>query len=343
MGNDQQIVNLEKEFEEKIKDVSTLEELEKLRVEFVGRKGKVTELLKQIPKLPPEERKEFGKTCNQLKKRIETLIKEKGRQLKEKEKQERLRKEQIDVTLPGRRRPIGALHPVTKTLKEIVRFFTGLGFAVAEGPEVETDFYNFEALNIPKGHPAREMQDTFYVSDEVVLRTHTSPVQVRVMEKQEPPIQIIAPGKVYRKDADVTHTPMFHQVEGLMVDERVTFADLKGILELFLKEIFGSKTKVRFRPSYFPFTEPSAEVDIGCVICGGKGCKVCKGTGWLEILGCGMVDPAVFKAVGINPDLYQGFAFGMGVERIAMLKYGIDDLRLFFENDVRFLRQFRGA
>ena len=332
-----------KEFYSKLEKVSSLEELEKLRVEFLGRKGKITSLLREIPNLPKEERKEFGKACNELKGEIEERIKEKLKELKEAEKRERLERERIDVTLPGRKREIGALHPVTKTLNEIVRIFTSMGFSIAEGPEVETDFYNFEALNIPKGHPAREMQDTFYVSEDVVLRTHTSPVQIRVMEKHQPPIQVIAPGKVYRKDADVTHTPMFHQVEGLMVDQSVTFADLKGVLELFLREIFGSETKVRFRPSYFPFTEPSAEVDIGCVICGGKGCKVCKGTGWLEILGCGMVDPAVFKAVGINPEVYQGFAFGMGVERIAMLKYGIDDLRLFFKNDVRFLRQFRGG
>jgi len=337
-----QIESVRKEFMERLKKVNSIGELEKLRVEFIGRKGKVTELLKSIPKLPPEERKEFGKTCNVLKGEIESLIKKKLSHFKELEKEEKLKKEKIDVTLPGRRRPLGSLHVVTNTLKEIVNIFTSMGFSVAEGPEVETDFYNFEALNIPKGHPAREMQDTFYISEDVVLRTHTSPVQVRIMEEHQPPIQIIAPGKVYRKDADVTHTPMFHQVEGLMVDERTTFADLKGILELFLKEMFGSDTNVRFRPSYFPFTEPSAEVDIGCVICGGKGCKVCKGTGWLEILGCGMVDPAVFKAVDINPDIYQGFAFGMGVERIAMLKYGIDDLRLFFENDLRFLRQFRG-
>ncbi|GAB6077144.1 phenylalanine--tRNA ligase subunit alpha [Desulfurobacterium crinifex] len=337
-----QIESVRKEFLEGLEKVNSIEKLEKLRVEFIGRKGKVTELLKSIPKLPPEERKEFGKACNVLKGEIEFLIKEKLSYFKELEKKEKLEKERIDVTLPGRRRPLGSLHVVTKTLKEIVNIFTSMGFSVAEGPEIETDFYNFEALNIPKGHPAREMQDTFYISEDVVLRTHTSPVQVRVMEKHHPPIQIVAPGKVYRKDADVTHTPMFHQVEGLMVDEKVTFADLKGVLELFLREMFGSDTKVRFRPSYFPFTEPSAEVDIGCVICGGKGCKVCKGTGWLEILGCGMVDPAVFKAVDINPDIYQGFAFGMGVERITMLKYGIDDLRFFFENDLRFLRQFRG-
>ncbi len=333
---------LRKELLKKLEEADKKEDLESIRVEFLGRKGKITELLKSIPKLPPEERKEFGKICNEFKKETEELIKRRLDEIKRIEKQAKIKKGYIDVTLPGRRVEPGALHVVSLTLKEIVRILTSMGFSVAEGPEIETDFYNFEALNIPKGHPAREMQDTFYISEDIVLRTHTSPVQIRIMEKHQPPIQIIAPGKVYRKDADVTHTPMFHQVEGLMVDTNVTFADLKGVLELFLKEIFGSDTKVRFRPSYFPFTEPSAEVDIGCVICGGKGCKVCKGTGWLEILGCGMVDPAVFKAVNINPDVYQGFAFGMGVERIAMLKYGIDDLRLFFENDIRFLRQFRG-
>lgn len=338
----EEIKKLEKNFFQELKNASTKEEVESLRVSYIGRKGKVTELLKKIPTLPPEKRKEFGKACNELKSTVEKALKEKLQRIKEEEKRRRVEKERIDVTLPGRKPQVGNLHVVTKTLKEIVRVFTSMGFGIAEGPEIETDFYNFEALNIPKGHPAREMQDTFYITEDLVLRTHTSPVQIRVMEIQQPPIQIIAPGKVYRKDADVTHTPMFHQVEGLMVDTKVTFADLKGILELFLKEIFGAETKVRFRPSYFPFTEPSAEVDIGCVICGGKGCKVCKGTGWLEILGCGMVDPAVFKAVGINPEQYQGFAFGMGVERIAMLKYGIDDLRLFFENDLRFLRQFGG-
>ncbi|RUM90741.1 MAG: phenylalanine--tRNA ligase subunit alpha [Thermovibrio sp.] len=343
MAGIEDLQRLKEEFFRKLDESSNLQDVENLRVEYLGRKGKVTELLKKIPTLPPEERRDFGRACNQLKGELERATKEKIKEFKEKEKLERLRKEKIDVTLPGRRGPLGTLHPVTKTLKEIVKIFTSMGFSIAEGPEIETDFYNFEALNIPKGHPAREMQDTFYISDDVVLRTHTSPVQVRVMEKHQPPIQIIAPGKVYRKDADVTHTPMFHQVEGLMVDRSVTFSDLKGVLEIFLKEIFGSDTKVRFRPSYFPFTEPSAEVDIGCVICGGKGCKVCKGTGWLEILGCGMVDPAVFKSVNINPEVYQGFAFGMGVERIAMLKYGIDDLRLFFENDLRFLRQFKGV
>ncbi len=334
--------SLKKEVEEKISKARNSKDLENIRIEFLGRKGKLTQLLKSIPSLPKEERKEFGKRCNELKVLIESLIDEKLSLIKEREEAEQLKREFIDITLPGRYTVLGSLHPITKTLEEIVSIFTSMGFSVAEGPEIETDFYNFEALNMPKGHPAREMQDTFYITEDVVLRTHTSPVQVRVMMNQSPPIQVIAPGKVYRKDADITHTPMFHQVEGLMVDSRVTFSDLKGILEVFLREIFGGDTKVRFRPSFFPFTEPSAEVDIGCVICGGKGCKVCKGTGWLEILGCGMVDPTVFKHVNINPEIYQGFAFGMGVERIAMLKYGIDDLRLFFDNDLRFLKQFKG-
>jgi len=334
--------DIKKKVQEELSKISSLKAVEELRVKYLGRKGEITSLLKRIPELPPEKRKDFGKACNELKKEIESFIEEKIQKLKEIEKQKKIKEEYIDITLPGRKVPSGVLHPITKTLIEIVNIFTSMGFAVAKGPEIETDFYNFEALNIPKGHPAREMQDTFYINEETVLRTHTSPVQVRVMETTEPPIQIIAPGKVYRKDADVTHTPMFHQVEGLMVDTSVTFADLKGVLELFLKEFFGSDTKVRFRPSFFPFTEPSAEVDIGCVICGGSGCKVCKGTGWLEVLGCGMVDPAVFRSVNIDPEVYQGFAFGMGVERLTMLKYGIDDLRLFFENDLRFIKQFKG-
>jgi len=334
--------SIEREARERISKAKTSRELESLRVEFLGRKGKLTLLLKSISSMPKEKRRDFGRECNRLKNLIEELLNERMASVKEEEERERLRKEFIDVTLPGRNDEVGSLHPITRTLREVVNIFTTMGFAVAEGPEIETDFYNFEALNMPKGHPAREMQDTFYITEDVVLRTHTSPVQVRVMMKHSPPIQVIAPGKVYRKDADITHTPMFHQVEGLMVDSSVTFSDLKGVLEIFLRKVFGEDTRVRFRPSFFPFTEPSAEVDIGCVICGGKGCKVCKGTGWLEILGCGMVDPEVFKHVGINPEIYQGFAFGMGIERIAMLKYGIDDLRLFFDNDYRFLQQFRG-
>ena len=336
----EELKELEREFEERIAGAQSPEEVERLRVEFIGRKGRLTALMKRIPSLAPEERREFGKACNSFKVRVERRIRDKLNHLKRLEREKKLKEERLDVTLPGRRVPPGFLHIVTRTLKEVVGIFERMGFAVVEGPEVETDFYNFEALNIPKEHPARDMQDTFYISEDILLRTHTSPVQIRVMESQAPPIQIVAPGKVYRRDADVTHTPMFHQVEGLMVDRRVTFSDLKGILELFLREVFGSETGIRFRPSYFPFTEPSAEVDISCVMCGGSGCRVCKGTGWLEILGCGMVHPAVFKVVGIDPEVYSGFAFGLGVERIAMLKYRIDDLRLFFENDLRFLRQF---
>jgi phenylalanyl-tRNA synthetase alpha chain len=336
----EELKELEREFEERIAGARSPEEVERLRVEFIGRKGRLTALMKRIPSLAPEERREFGRACNSFKVRVERRIRDKLNHLKRLEREKKLKEERLDVTLPGRRVPPGFLHNVTRTLKEVVGIFERMGFAVVEGPEVETDFYNFEALNIPKEHPARDMQDTFYISEDILLRTHTSPVQIRVMESQAPPIQIVAPGKVYRRDADVTHTPMFHQVEGLMVDRRVTFSDLKGILELFLREVFGSETGIRFRPSYFPFTEPSAEVDISCVMCGGSGCRVCKGTGWLEILGCGMVHPAVFKVVGIDPEVYSGFAFGLGVERIAMLKYRIDDLRLFFENDLRFLRQF---
>jgi len=252
----------------------------------------------------------------------------------------RLAEERIDVTLPGRQQHYGHKHPITQVTEEVVGIFAALGFGVAEGPEVEKDFYNFEALNIPKEHPARDMQDTFYVTDDVVLRTHTSPVQIRTMLEQAPPVRVVAPGTVYRRDSDITHSPMFHQIEGFLVDKQVTFGDLKGILTTFINECFGRGTGVRFRPSFFPFTEPSAEVDIQCVICGGKGCRVCKQSGWLEILGSGMIDPEVFKAVGYDPEVYSGFAFGMGIERIAMLKYGVNDLRLFFENDLRFLRQF---
>jgi phenylalanyl-tRNA synthetase alpha chain len=252
----------------------------------------------------------------------------------------RLSSETIDVTLPGKYTPVGREHPINKVLREIEDIFVSMGFGIEEGPQVELDYYNFEALNVPKDHPARDMQDTFYITDDVLLRTHTSPVQIRTMEKQKPPLRFIAPGKVYRCDADISHTPMFHQVEGLMVDTDVSFSDLKGVLETFIHRMFSPETPVRFRPSFFPFTEPSAEVDIGCIFCEGKGCQVCKGTGWLEILGAGMVNPRVFEMVGYNPEVYTGFAFGMGVERITMLKYGIDDIRLFFENDLRFLRQF---
>ncbi len=311
--------------------------IDTVRVKYLGRKGELTSLFKQLGKLPPSDRPSVGKLLNEardkLEEAIETAIKEaKQAVVKAVGK--------FDVTVPGRKPLVGRLHPITQTAREICRIFTQMGFEVVEGPEIELDYYNFEALNIPKDHPARDMQDTFYISEDVVLRTHTSPIQIRVMEKRKPPIQIIAPGKAYRCDSDMTHTPMFHQVEGLMVGKDVSFADLKGVLTIFVHQMFGAHVGVRFRPSFFPFTEPSAEVDIQCVICNGEGCRVCSHTGWLEILGSGMVDPAVFQMVGYDPEEVSGFAFGMGIERIAMLKWGIDDLRLFFENDLRFLDQF---
>ena len=320
--------------------VHTEKEITEIRVKTLGRKGSLTQLLKQLGALPEAERKEIGKRANEIKEALESQIEEALHQLKEREKKEALEKEKVDITLPGRRIPMGKRHPITQTLDEIVQIFFHLGFEVVEGPEVELDYYNFEALNIPKGHPAREMQATFFISEDVVLRTHTSPVQVRTMEKRRPPIRVICPGAVYRCDSDPTHSPMFHQVEGLLVDKGITFADLKGVLTVFVHEIFGEETRLRFRPSFFPFTEPSAEVDIECFICGGKGCGVCSNTGWLEILGSGMVDPAVYQFVNYDPEEVTGFAFGMGIERIAMLKFGINDIRLFFNNDLRFLRQF---
>jgi len=320
--------------------VHTAEEITEVRVKTLGRKGSLTQLLKQLGALPEAERKEIGKRANEIKEALESQIEEALRQLKEREKKEALEKEKVDITLPGRRIPMGKRHPITQTLDEIVQIFSHFGFEVVEGPEVELDYYNFEALNIPKGHPAREMQATFFISEDVVLRTHTSPVQVRTMEKRRPPIRVICPGAVYRCDSDPTHSPMFHQVEGLLVDKGITFADLKGVLTVFVHEMFGEDTRLRFRPSFFPFTEPSAEVDIECFICGGKGCGVCSNTGWLEILGSGMVDPAVYQFVNYDPEEVTGFAFGMGIERIAMLKFGINDIRLFFNNDLRFLRQF---
>lgn len=311
--------------------------LEQIRVRYLGRKGELATLFKGLVALPDEERRRVGKVLNEAKVELEALLN--GAMDLAREKL-RSRAESFDVTIPGRRPLRGHLHPITQTALEIGRIFSGLGFETVEGPEIELDYYNFEALNIPRDHPARDMQDTFYISEDVVLRTHTSPIQVRVMEKRRPPIRIIAPGRTYRCDSDVTHTPMFHQVEGLMVGENISFGDLKGILTVFVHQMFGPHVGLRFRPSFFPFTEPSAEVDIQCVMCRGTGCRVCSQTGWLEILGSGMVDPEVFKMVGYDPEAVTGFAFGMGIERIAMLKYGIDDLRLFFENDLRFLRQF---
>jgi phenylalanyl-tRNA synthetase alpha chain len=323
-----------------ISQASTEKELSEIRVGVLGRKGSLTQLLKRLGTLPEEDRREIGKRANQVKGDLEKRVEETLLQIQERERREALEKEIIDVTLPGRRVPAGKRHPLTQILDEIIDIFSRLGFEVAEGPEVELDYYNFEALNIPRGHPAREMQATFFISEEVVLRTHTSPMEVRTMEKHPPPVRIISPGPAYRRDSDPTHSPMFHQVEGLLVDKGITFADLKGVLTVFVHQMFGKETRLRFRPSFFPFTEPSAEIDIECFICGGKGCGVCSNTGWLEILGSGMTDPAVFGFVGYNPEEVTGFAFGMGVERIAMLKYGINDIRLFFTNDVRFLKQF---
>jgi len=314
--------------------------LQNLKAKFVGRKGVLTEILKAMKDVPTQDRPKMGVMINEVKTFVEELFDNKSYEIKEEKKKRAIAEEKIDVTLPGRSLPVGSKHPVSQVMEEIVTIFERMGFEVAEGPEIETDYYNFEALNIPKNHPARDMQDTFYISEDIVLRTHTSPVQIRVMEKQEPPIKIIAPGRVYRCDSDVSHTPMFHQIEGLLIDKDITFGDLKGVLTEFLRLVFGEGIGVRFRPSFFPFTEPSAEVDIECVICSGQGCRVCKESGWLEILGCGMVDPEVFKGVNYDPQIYSGFAFGMGIERITMLKFGINDIRLFFENDVRFLRQF---
>lgn len=318
----------------------TEQEVSEIRVRILGRKGNLTQLLKRLGGLPDAERREVGRRANEIKEDLEGRIEECLRRIHEQERREALRREKIDVTLPGRRMSLGRRHPLTQTLDEIIHIFFRLGFEVVEGPEVELDYYNFEALNIPKGHPAREMQATFFISEDVVLRTHTSPVQVRTMEKKRPPVRVICPGAVYRCDSDPTHSPMFHQVEGLLVDKGVTFSDLKGVLTVFVHQMFGKGTRLRFRPSFFPFTEPSAEIDIECFICGGRGCGVCSNTGWLEILGSGMVDPAVYRFVDYDAEEVTGFAFGMGIERIAMLKYGINDIRLFFANDLRFLKQF---
>jgi len=336
----EELERLQREVVISISQASTEKEISEIRVKYLGKKGSITQVLKSLGTLPELERRKVGQGANQLKESTESKIEEALLRIRERERRGVLEKEKIDVTLPGRRIPVGKRHPLTQTLDEIIDIFSRLGFEVVEGPEVELDYYNFEALNIPKGHPAREMQATFFISEDVVLRTHTSPVQVRTMEKKRPPVRVICPGAVYRCDSDPTHSPMFHQVEGLLVDKGITFADLKGVLTVFVHQMFGKETRLRFRPSFFPFTEPSAEIDIECFICGGKGCGVCSNTGWLEILGSGMVDPAVYKFVNYDPEEVTGFAFGMGIERIAMLKYGINDIRLFFTNDLRFLRQF---
>jgi len=314
--------------------------LNELRTKYLGRKGLLTQILRQVGSVSPEDRPLFGKKSNEIKEKISAALDTALERIRASRRDDDLRKEAIDVTLPGRAVRLGRRHPVTQVMDEICGIFARLGFTVEEGPEVETDYYNFEALNIPKDHPARDMQDTFYIEENIVLRTHTSPVQIRTKEKMRPPVRILSPGRVYRPDSDVSHTPMFHQIEGLLVDRNVTFGDLKGTLTFFLQQVFGADIQLRFRPSFFPFTEPSAEVDIRCVMCRGAGCRVCGQSGWLEILGSGMVDPAVFGNVGYDPEEFTGFAFGLGVERIAMLKYGISDIRLFFENDWRFLEQF---
>lgn len=323
-----------------VASAESLTGLDQVRVHYVGKKGLITEQMKTLGTLPPDERKQAGALINQARDQFNVAFEARKALLEAHELEQRLARETIDVTLPGRGQQTGGLHPVTLTLQRISELFARIGFETVEGPEVEDDYHNFEALNIPASHPARAMHDTFYFDEHTLLRTHTSPVQVRIMESRTPPLRVIAPGRVYRCDSDLTHTPMFHQVEGFLVDRDVSFADLRGVLFEFLTLFFEKDVQVRFRPSYFPFTEPSAEVDIECVICGGCGCRVCKQTGWLEVMGCGMIHPRVFGFVDIDPEVFTGFAFGLGVERMAMLRYGINDLRLFFENDLKFLRQF---
>jgi phenylalanyl-tRNA synthetase alpha chain len=325
---------------EDIERAATPRDLDEVRVKYLGKRGMLTQLLRALPGLPPAERPVVGREANEAKATIESELASRQGVLAGAERRARLAADRPDLTLPGRRVVPGGLHPLTQVHDEIVDVFTGMGFAVAEGPEVELDYYNFEALNIPKDHPARDMQDTFYVGGEILLRTQTSPVQIRTMERQKPPVRIICPGRVYRRDADITHSPVFHQVEGLAVDRGISMADLKGTLELFARELFGPHSRIRFRPSFFPFTEPSAEVDVLCVLCKGVGCRVCKQSGWLEILGSGMVHPRILRNMGYDTEEVTGWAFGMGIERVAMLRYGIDDIRLFFENDLRFLSQF---
>ncbi|WP_440997526.1 phenylalanine--tRNA ligase subunit alpha [Arhodomonas sp. SL1] len=327
--------------EEAIDTATDLAALDAVRVEYLGKKGHLTAELKQLGRLPAEERPAAGQAINRAKERLAERLEARRAELERASVAAALEAERVDVTLPGRGGDTGGLHPITRTLERIEDLFAGVGFRVAEGPEVEDDYHNFEALNIPEHHPARAMHDTFYFDARHLLRTHTSPVQIRVMEADGVPVRVIAPGRVYRCDSDLTHTPMFHQVEGLLVDEGITFGDLKAVLDDFVKRFFEQDLAVRFRPSYFPFTEPSAEVDVECMFCAGAGCRVCGGSGWLEILGCGMVHPAVYEHVGVDPERYSGYAFGMGVERLAMLRYGVNDLRIFFDNDLRFLRQFR--
>ncbi len=337
---EQELQRLQDEARQELNALTEIAQLEDFRIRFLGRKGSFGTIMRSLGSATPEDRPRLGQLANTVKAEIERLFEEKQSALSAGAAAAKADRDRVDLTLPGRQPTIGKLHPVTQIMNEVCAIFEGLGFSVAEGPDVEHDHYNFEALNIPAHHPARDMHDTFYVSESILLRTHTSPMQARIMEAQQPPLRVIAPGKVYRCDSDITHTPMFHQVEGFLVDKKVSFADLKGVLTVFTQKMFDKDLALRFRPSFFPFTEPSAEVDIACVFCGGKGCRVCKRTGWIEILGSGMIDPEVFKMVGYDPDIYSGFAFGVGIERMAMLKYGINDIRLYYENDLRFLSQF---
>lgn len=337
----EQLMSIKENAFNELKDAINSAKLEEIRVKYLGKKGELTTILRSMGGLSKEERPVVGKLVNEVKKEVEDKIEEMLTSIKEKEKNAKLASEVIDISMPGKKNVIGKRHPLDLTLESMKDIFISMGFTIEEGPEVELDYYNFEALNIPKNHPARSEQDTFYINDNLVLRTQTSPVQIRVMEEQKPPIKMIAPGKVYRSDAvDATHSPIFYQMEGLVIDKGVTFADLKGTLELFAKKMFGENVKTKFRPHHFPFTEPSAEMDATCFVCEGKGCRVCKGSGWIELLGCGMVHPQVLRNCGIDPEVYSGFAFGFGVDRMVMLKYGIDDIRLLYESDMRFLNQF---
>ncbi|AOT72983.1 phenylalanine--tRNA ligase subunit alpha [Geosporobacter ferrireducens] len=337
----QKLEQIQQSAEAAIGQAQSMEELEQIRVRFLGKKGELTSVLRGMGELSAEERPLVGKIANEVREAIESLLEQAVNRVKAIEKNARLMKETIDVTMPGKELELGHKHPLTKVLDEIKGIFMGMGFKIAEGPEVDMVYYNFDALNAPKTHPSRDLSDTFYISDDILLRTQTSTVQIRTMEKMKPPIRIISPGRCFRRDTpDATHSPMFHQIEGLVVDKNITMADLKGTLDVFAKQLFGVGTKTKFRPHYFPFTEPSAEVDVTCFKCQGSGCRVCKGSGWIEILGAGMVHPNVLKICGIDPEEYSGFAFGMGLDRIAMLSLGIDDIRLFFENDMRFINQF---
>ena len=337
----EQLNKIRQTAEEKLAGITELSALEELRIQYLGKKGELTAVLKGMGALTPEERPLIGQLANEVRSFIENALETKKAEFEAALEAKKLAGETIDVTMPGKAATLGKKHPLTSVLDDLKNIFIGMGFSIAEGPEVELDYYNFEALNIPKDHPARDTQDTFYIDENVVLRTQTSPVQIRTMEKQKPPIRIISAGRVYRSDAvDATHSPVFHQVEGLVIDKNVTMADLKGTLEIFVKKLYGEETRLRFRPHHFPFTEPSAEVDISCFNCGGEGCRICKGEGWIEILGCGMVHPKVLTTCGIDPEEYSGFAFGIGLERVAMIRYDIDDMRLLYENDMRFLKQF---